>query len=339
MDYENLLTLPFVSRINLEDRHERLFYKKIISVSGLENCYSNSWAYIWQIAAGGASFKFSDGNHLISLTPGWGKSFPDELIINSTQNKESAEIALAFAKKSSAILGYPIFIRKVYSSESKDWFNGQAGLLRVEKGLQNDIVTDLPDDNYPERIVDIAEQLNHHGKSYQWLRNGLNYFRRTVDCENVKIEELFSLNDCLFLLDEWAGDLADRLATKYQFSSLDDAKLWVKSPYPDLFAFFSTFVGEDDLYSFVTYVGKKPVAVLFACRISNNCAALYANFSLVMPKFLPVYNALLISKFLQTKGFKKISYGGSEIVELDFFKRKCGGFLEITPDTFVVEPS
>ncbi len=334
--FARLSELPNVSRINLHKEAERLFYKKIINNSGLENCYFNSWAYIWQIA-GGNSFKYYDGAVLLSLTPAWGESFPDELTINSKQNPVAAETAVKFARAATAFFKRPIYIRKIYDKKIKTCLIDKK-LKQIPKFQKNSNICLLPDDNFPERVINISDQLEHCGKRYQCIRTNRNHFLHSADPALLDIKEDYPAGDYLSLLDRWSRDISMRLCKRNPEIKYKDVLAWVRSPYPELYAFFDKYKNEEDIYSFMAYYDKEPAGIMCACKISSSCVSLYANYSLTKPDGFPYYHAILISEYLKGKGFTHVNQGGSEIAGLDFFKKKCGGFLKIYPESFIVEP-
>lgn len=334
MNHFNALeNIDNLSRLDIESESEREFYKKTINASSLTGCYCCSWAYIWQIA-GERGYKYYDGRHLLTLTPGWGGVVPDELVINSDQNQDSARLALQLAQQVSRVLGREVKIRKVYGLGAQQQLEN-AGFFPLKKKLLADDITLLPDDNYPERVVDIALQSERKGKKYQWLRNGLNVLKKNIDLNEIAIKNSFLKEECLLLLDEWSAGLASRLVLRYGFSHAE-GRAWIKSPYPPLFDFFIKYRKEDDLFPFLITYKEKAVAVFCGCRVAPQCVALYANFSLTEPRYLALYIATLASDYLGQLGFCEINLGGSEIAELDFFKRKCGGDVRHVPRTYVV---
>lgn len=335
--FDRLLELPNVSRISLHKEVERLFYKKIINNSGLQNCYSNSWAYIWQIANEN-SFKYYDGFALLSLTPVWGQSFPDELTINSEQTIGAAKTAVNFAKKAAAVFNRPIFLRKIYNGETKNYLAAQKKLMKVPKFQKNSNICFLPDDNFPERIIDIPDQIECIGRRYQYFRRKRNRFLRSADTSLLEIRENYTTEDYFNLLEHWSQDISLRLCKQYPSMKYDDILTWVKSPYPSLHAFFNSYRDEEDIFSYMVYYDGEPAGLLCACRMSTACAALYGNYALTSLDCFPYYHALMVSKYLKEKGFSHVNHGGSEIAGLDFFKRKCGGFQKVCPESFVVEP-
>lgn len=333
----HLLNVSHVSPIRLQDEEERLLYKRTCQSSGLENCYANSWAYIWQIA-NKYSLKFFDGFHLFSLTPGWGRMFPDELTINSAQTVTAAEAALEFATRAAALLGRTIRIRKVYGQEAVNYFRDIGVPARPPEPLVSEDVRNLPDDNYPERVVDIADQLAHQDKRFEYLRLRVNRFGKQTAGKVLELREEYSREDYFRLLKSWSHDVTSRLAKRYPAIDPDSIREWVEAPYPALYEFFHRYRSETDLFSFIHYMNGRPAGLMCACRVSATGAALYANFSVTEAKGFPFVHSLAISQYLRTKGFTHVNLGGSEIQGLDLFKYRCGGFMEIRPSTFLVHP-
>lgn len=105
----------------------------------------------------------------------------------------------------------------------------------------------------------------------------------------------------------------------------------------------SNLVKLEKVESFTGYLQEKPVSIFVGEMLSSKLFGLYAAFTLREPKLvlpglrievgskkaegftaMPIYSYVQLFRELQSKGIKEVHLGGSEIPDLNRFKRQFG---------------
>jgi hypothetical protein len=179
---------------------------------------------------------------------------------------------------------------------------------------------DIPEDIFPQAIIDVRAVLDGRGSRFVKIRNHMKSFvsrqplvRDLTPETSVEIE---------VLLQEWNRERQLRRAT--QPDDLEALSQIDASAYTVFANDFASRVDDNRYFSIVVEVETRPVGFAFAGRTAMHAAALYASISLTEYRGSAEFLLLKLLERLWTGGVRLLNLGGAETAGLHRFKTKFG---------------
>ena len=176
---------------------------------------------------------------------------------------------------------------------------------------------DVPEDVYPQAIIDVAATRRCAAGNFMKVRNHLVRFRNNAPISKTLTPEL--VPDVVTLIRAW-NDLYYR---RHTCNSSTPADASVDNSAYSVFAeTFASRIDQNKYFSRLIYVGGDAVGFAFAGRISTRAAALYSSISLTNYRGSSEYLLMDLFDQLADTGIEFVNMGGSETRGLFEFKSK-----------------
>lgn len=198
---------------------------------------------------------------------------------------------------------------------------------------------ELPEDIYPQVIVDCSIAHELHGHSYMKIRNHIQKLRRTVNAECSQLEP-----DCKAELVQaimtWAAEFNEKVRARQ--SEAEHKIVGSQGVDPDSYLVFCREFPEqvDNINYFgrVLRVDGKLVGFSFAGKTTENSAALYASLTMSSSRGSSEFLFADMIQTIHQSGTRFLNLGGAESEPLFRYKKKWEPFslvntyeLEYTP--------
>ena len=299
----------------LTEQDETLF-QPYFNRPGLEHSYENNWLFVLQEMRNGA-FKYCDGNNLVIAASKYDESpfifvFPPWGTFDTFACKVNS-----IAQHLASVTGKQVVFRKV----SED----RVGLLRANARLSTVAPSrftnprDIPEDTYPQVIIDIHDSIQCHGSHFVKIRNHVRFFKEHYHPTFADLTGE-NLDEVVYAIKGWQQQYELRKANETD-NNPDIPKVDVTA-YTCLAEKFSSRTDAVDYYSVVLYALGQPVGFALAGRTSGEDAALYCSVCKTGIRGGAESLHLRMLDRLSNGGIRYLNLGGAENEGLHNFKKK-----------------
>lgn len=278
--------------------------------------YENNWAFIKQATRYNA-IKYFDGENLLTIIsfnlkspflfvlppPGIVDKFVDKIPKIAHQVKTKTQKRLVLRKIPEELC------QKILENKSFEIILSHAFTFTNE----------IPEDIFPQVIIDIAEAINRKGSKWVKTRNQLVFFNDKFNPVTRNLSK-DNLEDAIWVIHKWAVQYEKRMKMRGE-KIVEPTKALVDAH--NVFAVdFAEKIDNRRYFSKIIYVNGEPVGFTFAGRISKRVAALYS--CLTVTDYRGASEFLLSQLFteLYNSDVNNLNMGGSENELLHKFRVK-----------------
>lgn len=296
---------------SLEDR---ALYESYFAQSRELFSYENNWAFIAQETRVGAIRYENEGLFLTAVIKAADSPFIFVLPpCGDTSNfgERIADIASELARSSSK----RIVLRKL--SEELSAHALETGVFKVLPANAFEHPRDVPEDQFPQVVLDVSRTLEMKGSQYRRIRNDLRSFEREfrpvlVDLDQANLEEV----------KQFVYDWTEKHNQKAGSTNTDPLSLEVDpTAYTILAERFSSLTNSE-YFPRILRVDGSITAFTLAGRTASNCAAQYVNLSLVRERGSSEFLVVQLLRELSQAGIEYVNLGGAETKGQFKFKSK-----------------
>lgn len=176
---------------------------------------------------------------------------------------------------------------------------------------------DIPEDIYPQVIVDVSTTRRLLSGAFMKVRNHIAHF--SLNRPNARTLTPEGVVDVVSLIGVWNELYYSRHA---RHLSAPDKITVDNSAYSVFAERFAKSIDSQKYFCRLIYVGDAPVGFSFAGRISPKAAALYSSISLTSYRGASEYLLMDMLDMLASAGIEFLNMGGSETRGLFEFKSK-----------------
>jgi hypothetical protein len=304
------------STFSLEDRalYESYFARSMESFS-----YENNWGFVAQETRVGA-IRYEDEGLLITAVVKASDS-PFMFILPPCGNTSdfgrrivdiASELARGSAKR--------IVLRKL--SEELSTQALETGAFKVLHSSAFEHPRDVPEDQFPQVVLDVSRTLAMKGSKYRRIRNDLRSFEREfrpefVDLDQANLEEV----------KQFVYDWSDNHNQKLHPNSTDPVNLEVDPTAYTILADRFSSLKNCDYFPKIVQINGRVTAFTLAGRTSKNSAAQYVNLSLVRERGCSEFLVVELLRELSQAGIEYVNLGGAETEGQFKFKSKFSTHL------------
>ncbi|MGH9929084.1 MAG: phosphatidylglycerol lysyltransferase domain-containing protein [Pyrinomonadaceae bacterium] len=190
---------------------------------------------------------------------------------------------------------------------------------------------DVPEDQFPQVVIDISATLAMQGAKFRRLRNNISYFARQCKPEVLNLRPSIC-KEVINCIAAWSRNYNQKHAGR----SLD-----AEEPTVDLTAYtvlaeqFAPLIDNSKYFAKVLRVDGCLVAVTLAGISGNDCAAQYVNLSALRVRGCAEFIVLELLRELSRAGLLYLNMGGAETEGQFLFKKKFD--VHLLKESFEVE--
>lgn len=190
---------------------------------------------------------------------------------------------------------------------------------------------DVPEDQFPQVVLDVTSTLQMYGSRYRRMRNDLKFFEshyrpEVVDLDPANVEQVERL------IHGWCQEYNRRQAL---LSGATESNAVDPSAYTVLARQFASAIDNSNYFAKVVRVGSRVAAFTLAGRVGPDCAAQYANLSILRARGCSEFLVLELLRELSAAGIAYLNLGGAETEGQFMFKKKFD--VRLIKESFEVE--
>ncbi len=293
-------------------------YKYCFTRASDDWAYENNWSFIKQEARY-AALKYYDGELLLTIVSKNDDSPFLFAFISFCEKKENAVNTLIhIASQIASLCSKRLVVRKI--PQDLATFLLQSGYFVIISPGDFIYANELPEDIYPQVIIDIKKALDCKGGGWVKTRNMLKYFKNSY---SYRVEDLSKINtkDAERAVESWSNDYISKFRANHD-DKVANNQIIDPTAFTMLATEFASNIDNQYYFSKVLYVDAQPVGFTFAGRVSNTCSALYSSIASTRYRGSPEF---LLCQLLQQIFAANISFmnmGGSEKEGLYLYKKK-----------------
>ncbi|WP_147274906.1 phosphatidylglycerol lysyltransferase domain-containing protein [Ferruginivarius sediminum] len=324
MTFGSLLMNDNWERLSAED--ERLFMK-FAKAFGRCCAYENSFAYIVQETRSNAARYCVEGLLAVAFIKDENSDFVFLLPPWAADTEPVTDVHVFLCQNLRRATGRRVVLRRTPKQLSRR-LEG-SGRFRMLPPSTFTLPADLPEDIFPQVLIDVEQVNSLVGPRFQKLRNQISYLQRTCSLCAVDLDAQ-TQSDVPYVIHKWVE--------KYNARNINIERTIMEADpaaYDVLWRHFSNHADNGEYFGRLLYLNGDPAGFSFCGRIDRNSAALYASVSASNTRGTSNYLLVDAVGNLHQKGISLLNLGGSETESLHDYKKRYGRVKELA--TYDVE--
>lgn len=190
---------------------------------------------------------------------------------------------------------------------------------------------DVPEDQFPQVVIDVPATLEMYGSRYRRMRNDLRYFEGQCRPEVLDLHPL-NCQEVTEFVHAWCREYNFRHGSG---SGADEAVIIDPTAYSILAEQFASAIDNNNYFAKLVRVGGRLAAFTLAGRSGADCAAQYANLSLLRVRGCSEFLLFELLRELWRADISYLNLGGAETEGQFQFKKKFD--VRLIKESFEVE--
>lgn len=190
---------------------------------------------------------------------------------------------------------------------------------------------DVPEDKFPQIVLDVSGTLAMQGSKYRRLRNDLKYFARQCKPEVLDLNPS-NCKDVMHLIRDWCQNYNHKNESGL---SLSEPPIVDLTAYTILADEFASVIDNSEYFAKLVYVGGRLAAFTLAGRSGPYCAAQYVNLSLLRVRGCSEFMLFALLHELSHADVSYLNLGGAETEGQFLYKSKFD--VRLVKQSFEVE--